>query len=97
MRVAQEALYNVARHAHAEHVTVELHADVLDVKLAVCDDGVGFDTAAVRPGHYGLEGVRERVSLLGGIVEVTSRPGHGSQVRVSIPLSVAEKPLGVGT
>ncbi len=95
VRVAQEALYNAARHAHAEHVTVELCADVQDVKLTVGDNGVGFDTVVVRPGHYGLEGVRERVSLLGGIVEVTSRPGHGTQVRVSIPLSVAEEPLRV--
>jgi PAS domain S-box-containing protein len=94
-RVVQEALTNVIRHARAQHVWIELSQteDVLD--LAVRDDGVGFDVArtleqAPGCGHLGLLGMRERVQILGGDIEIDSELGHGTRIRVSFPTVFAD-------
>jgi len=86
-RVVQEALTNVAKHARATAVTVEVHTE--DERLVVCvaDDGVGVTGAP--SGGYGLAGMRERVSLAGGDLEV-SRGDPGTVVRATLPLSFAE-------
>ena len=88
-RITQESLTNIAKHARAEHVTVTV--DQLEdgcVRLRVTDDGVGFDigndTQRLREGHFGLAGMRERASLVGGVLEVTSEPGHGTTVEVRL-------------
>jgi signal transduction histidine kinase len=93
-RVVQEALTNVIRHARAQHVWIELSqtADALD--LAVRDDGAGFDVAktleqAPGCGHLGLLGMKERVQILGGGIEVDSEPGHGTRIRISLPTAPA--------
>jgi signal transduction histidine kinase len=90
-RICQEALSNVARHAQASHVLVELRAEGPLLCIDVEDDGVGFDQAAVahregRP-HWGLLGIQERASLLGGSARFDSTPGAGTRVEVRIPLS----------
>jgi signal transduction histidine kinase len=90
-RVAQEALTNVARHARARHVWIELSAGESALELELRDDGVGFDITrtleeAHRRGHLGLLGMRERVQVLGGRLVVDSRPGHGTRLRVVLPL-----------
>jgi signal transduction histidine kinase len=90
-RICQEALSNVARHAQATHVLVELRVEGTMICVDVEDDGVGFDHAAVarregRP-HWGLLGIQERADLLGGHARFDSTPGTGTRVEVRIPLS----------
>lgn len=88
-RVIQESLTNVARHAAASNVGVTLHADRGNLRVAVEDDGVGFDPLQ-SPGpsarHFGLAGIEERVRSAGGIFEIESEAGVGTTVFVSLPL-----------
>lgn len=81
-RAAQEALTNVHKHARAKSARVVLSFDESEVSLVVSDDGVG---AAASSGGFGLVGMRERAELLGGRVEITSAPGKGFAVTVSVP------------
>jgi signal transduction histidine kinase len=90
LRTAQEALANVAKHAAATAVRIELRQDPDLMALAVTDDGQGFDPATVR-GGYGLLGMRTRASSLGGTCTVRSVPGQGSTVRVELPPPPAEQ------
>jgi two-component system sensor histidine kinase UhpB len=89
-RVAQEALANVIRHAQAKEVDIELikHNDRL--RLIVRDDGHGFDVAAARRraaigASHGLLSMQERVTLVGGDLEIDSTPGRGTSVRARLP------------
>ncbi len=89
-RVAQEALTNVARHAEATQVDVRLALHSHTVHLEIRDNGRGLDTAAPpRPrgatGGRGLVGMRERVELLGGTIQIEGRPGAGTRVIVDLP------------
>jgi PAS domain S-box-containing protein len=91
-RVIQEALTNVLRHAQAQHIWIELSQDGGAMELLVRDDGVGFDVAetldwAANRGHLGLLGMKERVQILGGHLEVDSKPGLGTRIRLSLPLT----------
>jgi two-component system sensor histidine kinase UhpB len=92
-RIAQEALTNVLRHAQARNVWVELSMDGSGhMLLRVKDDGRGFDpaTEAARhegSGSLGLLGMEERVALLHGSIEISSRPGKGTEILARIPLS----------
>jgi two-component system sensor histidine kinase UhpB len=84
-RVAQEALTNVARHSGAQQASVTLaRTSARDVTLTVRDDGCGFD-AAVHARGTGLRGMRERAVLIGAALDVESRPGHGTTVRLRLP------------
>jgi signal transduction histidine kinase len=101
-RILQEALTNVARHARARAVGVELKYEGAVLELVVRDDGAGFDAAAAlhEASGLGLHGMRERVALLGGSVEIESKPGHGTRIHARIPAgSAASRPdqLGVGS
>jgi len=85
-RIVQESLTNIAKHAQASHadITVEEEGGLLVVRIE--DNGVGFATHAPRkPQSFGLFGLRERASLLGGDATVTSAPGKGTVVEVRIP------------
>ena len=89
-RAVQEALTNVARHAQARHVWIELCQTEGNLGLVVRDDGRGFDVAktferAPRCGHLGLLGMKERVQILGGDIDVVSEPGSGTHIRISFP------------
>lgn len=84
-RVCQEALNNVARHAAAGRVTVGLVSTPDAVRLSVEDDGRGFDPDSPTDRH-GLVGMGERVEMLGGGLEVWSRPGEGTSVKATVPL-----------
>jgi PAS domain S-box-containing protein len=89
-RVAQEALQNVARHAGPCTVWVSLSGVEEGLQLVVQDDGVGFDRAAGdRSSSLGLASMRERVSLLGGDLDVDSAPGRGTTVLAWVPLGGA--------
>jgi signal transduction histidine kinase len=93
-RVAQEALTNVVRHAHAHHATVRLTKNAATVRLAIHDDGRSFPAArlleAKQGGRLGLLGMRERVEMVGGRFSITSAPGEGTTVVAEIPLGTAE-------
>ncbi len=86
-RIAQEALANVRRHAHAHEVEVSLHADRANVRLEVRDDGRGFDPRVRREGHHGIDGMRERARLLGGRLRIASEPGRGTKIVATAPLA----------
>lgn len=91
-RVAQEALSNVARHARAKHVSVDLREDEStgEVVLAVRDDGQGFEAKNVQAGS-GLEGMRARAAALEGKLTVESQPGLGTLLTFRVPYQVAEE------
>ena len=84
LRVCQEALANVRKHAGANSATVELGYDPAAVRLRVSDDGAGFDPGRVS-GGYGLRGMRTRVAEAGGTLSVRSAPGAGTSVSAMVP------------
>jgi signal transduction histidine kinase len=95
-RIVEEALRNVERHAQAREVRVVLQrAEKLPgatssvaaehaarVRVAVIDDGIGFDPQVPRPGHYGLRGIHEQAALIGAQLVVRSQPGQGTRIAV---------------
>jgi signal transduction histidine kinase len=88
LRMAQEALRNVERHARATRVVVRLQSrDNARLELCIEDNGVGFDPKAQRPGHYGIVGLREQAELIGAELLIDSRPNQGTNLRVSLRLS----------
>jgi two-component system, LuxR family, sensor kinase FixL len=94
-RIAQEALTNVARHARARQVWLDLHLLGDGLELRVRDDGVGFDAAAARHraslgASMGLLGMQERVSLVGGTFEIHRSAEGGTEIRAHFPLGGLE-------
>lgn len=90
-RIAQEVLTNVARHAQAQSVWIDLAAPGTELRCTIRDDGVGFDVAyarqcALRGRSLGVLSMQERAALVGGAVDVVSAPGTGTEVRVRFPL-----------
>jgi two-component system NarL family sensor kinase len=97
-RVAQEALTNVIKHAHATSAVVRLSVRGNDLQLLIVDDGSGcdIDAALVRSSQgqsTGLNSIRERVRLFGGRFAATSTPGEGLQLRILLPLQPPESSL----
>jgi signal transduction histidine kinase len=88
-RVIQEALTNIARHAEAHTATIHLLADEGVLTVAIRDDGVGFIPAEIVVAS-GLDGLRERVALLGGSVVIESEPGTGTSITCELPLQEPE-------
>jgi signal transduction histidine kinase len=84
VQLAREALSNVGRHAAAATCRLSLYRTEDGAVLEVDDDGRGFDPARPGGGH-GLRNLRERAAALGGRAEITSAPGEGTRVRVTIP------------
>jgi signal transduction histidine kinase len=83
-RLVQEALTNVVKHARASHVSISLARRPSSVSAVIEDDGVGFQGES---GHgLGLIGMRERVGLLDGNIEVESTPGRGTTIVAEVPL-----------
>ncbi len=85
-RVVQEALTNIVKHARAGHVSVILTRRNGTATAVVEDDGRGFDVAAPNPETLGLAGMRERLALVEGRLQVESRPGHGTTIVAEVPL-----------
>lgn len=88
LRIAQEALTNVRKHAQASRVRVALSRSDHELEMTVTDNGLGFPLAPSSSGHrsYGLNGMRERAQSLGGSVTIASGPGQGTRVIVTVPL-----------
>ena len=89
LRIAQEAVTNVLKHAGASRIWVKLHREARKIYLRIVDNGRGFeqqDVFADLGGHFGLIGMRERAERLGGELHLKSRPGEGTQVEVTVPL-----------
>ena len=84
-RLVQEALTNVAKHAEAEAVWIDVAQDKTSISIVVRDDGIGFDMDE-RPTGFGLIGMRERVALAGGSLTIVSTPGVGTVLRGRIPV-----------
>lgn len=83
-RIAQEAMYNIERHAQARQVWVTLDADASTV-ISIKDDGIGFDATAMNDDRFGLRGMRERAELIGAYLRVESASGNGTTVTVTLP------------
>ena len=86
LRIAQEAIHNVNKHAKAQKLFVQLEYRPAELALEVRDDGQGFaPDQAPSAGHYGLTGMRERAATIGATLDVTSEPGGGTTVRLRVP------------
>src|ERR1700704_745360 len=77
IRIAREALHNIAKHARATHVDLVLEVGPADVTLQVADNGRGFDLWETHPGHFGLHMMREHALAIAGALEVVSAPDRG--------------------
>ena len=92
-RIAREAIANAIRHAQASQIDVSLISGRSGLTLNVIDDGRGFDADTVKehgpPGHWGLKGMHERAASVRGRLVISSRPGAGTAVEITVPGSVA--------
>ena len=89
LRIAQEAVTNVLKHAGAGRIAVRLHTEARKLYLRIVDNGRGFDQKdafSSRGGHFGLIGMRERAERLGGELRLSSHPGEGTELEVTVPL-----------
>jgi len=95
-RAAQEALTNVQKHARASQVSLCLLLNPYEVSLSITDNGQGFDTSlldrlsADRNDRFGLQGIRERLEVVGGILKVESHPAQGTHLLVNVPCGLPE-------
>lgn len=85
LRIVQEALNNVRKHADATVVRVRASMEERSIVIVVADNGRGFDPTAIGVGGFGLRGMRERTDLIAGSMSLESRPGDGARVTVRIP------------
>ncbi|MFZ3214545.1 MAG: sensor histidine kinase [Candidatus Acidiferrales bacterium] len=88
LRISQEALSNVVKHAQAREVRIELFLDSDRARLSVRDDGQGFQPAS-NSGSFGLASMQDRAEALGGIWTIRSEPGCGTEIQASIPIPPA--------
>ena len=94
VRIVQEALANVRKHAQARHVQIRISATTSQISVVVEDDGVGFDPSARGSGaspHFGLAMMRERAAAMGGRLEIDSMPGRGTRVIVHLPVEAIRR------
>ncbi len=92
-RICQEAITNIARHAAAKNGRIELRFKESSVDTRISDDGLGFDAVNSRGSWrtFGLLGIEERVAILGGTLQIDSRPGQGTQIHFEVPLPVMQR------
>jgi ligand-binding sensor domain-containing protein/signal transduction histidine kinase len=86
MMVVREAFFNAILHGHPKTIVADLSFSSEFMEMVLSDDGLGFDPEVARwEGHYGLQGMRERVHRLGGVLKIHSAPRQGTKIRVTIP------------
>ena len=88
-RIASEALTNVRKHSRARDVSLRVHVVRGRLRLIIADSGIGFSTRGARRRGFGLSGIEDRARAAGGQARVTSAPGRGTTVTVTVPLSPA--------
>jgi signal transduction histidine kinase len=93
LRIAQESLVNVWKHAQATAVEVCLSRQDGQLQLTIADNGVGFEPANAAPGHFGLAGIRARAAALGAGLVFDTAPNHGARVVVRLPTTVTNVAL----
>ena len=93
-RVVQEALHNCARHSHATKVRIRVEQGADRLHLSIEDDGQGFDVEHTK--GLGLVGIQERVSRLGGTLDVQSWPGRGTKLSIELPFARENRSALVG-
>lgn len=86
LRMVSEGLTNIARHAQANQAWIRASVENEAITLEIGDNGVGFESAKITTGHYGLLGLRERARLMNGQLLVSSKPDKGTTVRLCLPL-----------
>jgi signal transduction histidine kinase len=86
-RIVQEAVTNVAKHAEAGHLSITLTRKQSSVVAVVEDDGKGFDPGSARGDGLGLLGMRERLALVGGTLQIEAAHGTGTTIAAEVPLS----------
>ncbi len=95
-KVVQEALTNIQKHSHAQNVTVDLNILKGCIKVAITDDGKGFDTNRIiygkKPGFtergFGMQGMKERIEIIHGKIRFESSPGNGTAITIDIPIDI---------
>jgi signal transduction histidine kinase len=87
MRIVQEVLTNVLKHAHATHLQISAHCSGLFIEVCITDNGCGFD-AATTPTGRGLRHLAQRAASLDGSIVIESRPGSGTMVRLLLPIAI---------
>ncbi|MBK8021218.1 MAG: GAF domain-containing sensor histidine kinase [Chloroflexi bacterium] len=90
VRIVQEALANVRKHAHAERVKVVFTTLPDRLEISIADDGVGMAPETISRGHFGLQTMRERAESVGGQLEITSTTGQGTRIVISLPTEYSE-------
>ena len=91
-RILQEALTNIAKHAGATEVDIQLFADGAEVTLEIRDNGKGLpEKQTARPDAFGLRGMTERARVHGGWVEFSSQPGKGTTVMAAVPIAAGSE------
>lgn len=86
LRIGQEALTNAVKHAKASHLRIEVHTTPGNATLIISDNGRGVNETPTLPGHFGLVGMQERATRIGGVLKITSLSESGFSVRVDVPL-----------
>ncbi len=92
-RVVQEALHNIHKHAGAGRITIEAARQPGSWAVQIADDGRGFAPDAGGEVHSGLVGIRERAAIIGGSLDVQSRPGQGTRLTLTIPIAGLERAI----
>ncbi len=86
-RIVQEAMANACRHSRSKKVRVQLARKNGDLRVEVQDWGTGFDPKKVKQNRFGLQGIRERARMLGGLATIDTAPGKGTRIVAELPLS----------
>jgi two-component system, NarL family, sensor histidine kinase UhpB len=88
-RVVQEGVINALRHAQPSRIDIDIHTDPRHIRVTVADDGIGLPTPWLKPGHFGLRGLTDRVTQLGGTFNIGNGAGGGALLTAEIPLAVS--------
>jgi signal transduction histidine kinase len=95
-RIGREALLNAFHHGRARSIELQFLFGATDLRIRVRDDGVGFDASTLRtgsrPGHWGLQGMRERARSIGAQIDIWSRPEAGTEIELRLPAAAAYVP-----
>lgn len=95
VRAVAEGLTNIANHARAQNVEVNVRIKGQGILVTIQDDGVGFDSSSIPSGHYGILGIKERTQLVNGSLEVQSEKDKGTTLKIEIPIRAAPSPSAV--